>query len=310
VRASRLSTPVLRGAALALVALASCRTQDLLGNVGGAAVGQATGSRTLGNIARVALGSATEQVQQLNTQFTPEQEYYLGRSVAANALARYGGLDPDEERQAYVRTVGKALVALSTRLPATFGGWNFAVLASDEPNGVAGPGGFVLVTRGAVRACRTEDELAALLAHEIAHVSLKHGEATVRQGRGFSSEIATLAKLAAAAADANDRGFTGGLVNFFGEVVGEATKNAMEHAYGAGAELDADEEAAYLLYEADYDAAGMQRALEGIAAAGAKAGEAHASPAERARRLGPVSARYGGKSDPAGVAARAARFRP
>ncbi len=100
--------------------------------------------------------------------------------------SRSYGLDPDEGMQQYVRAVGAALVELSDRVPATYGGWHFAVLDTDIANGICGPGGFVLVTRGAVKRCRDEEELAGILAHEIAHVSLRHGEAILRSGPGLA----------------------------------------------------------------------------------------------------------------------------
>jgi len=52
--------------------------------------------------------------------------------------------------------------------------WRFGVLASDEVNAVSTPGGLVLVTRGALDAVKSEDALAGILAHEVAHVVLRH----------------------------------------------------------------------------------------------------------------------------------------
>jgi predicted Zn-dependent protease len=281
----------------------------MLGNLGGGAVGAASGNRRLGDIARVAIGSPTESVQRMNVRFNPEEEYVLGRAVAANAIAEMG-LDPDEGRQRYVRLVGQSLVLLSTRLNPTFNGYTFAVLDSDEVNGVSGPGGFVMVTRGAVKACKTEDELAAILCHEMAHVSLKHAEAVLRQGPTFRAEIGKLAGIAAAAAGAGDSGYRQGLVDFFAKITTEATQKALEHSYGSDYELKADEEACYLLWETGYEAAAMRDVLRTIASLpGQHGGATHAAPADRAAALERVVATYGGRTDAAGKAARAARFR-
>ena len=105
-----------------------------------------------------------------------------GRAVAANVIARYG-LDPDQARQDYVRKIGASIVALSDHLHGNYGGYHFAVLADPKPNGVSGPGGFVFITRGALDLCRSEDEVAGILAHELAHVAAKHGEAIIRKSR-------------------------------------------------------------------------------------------------------------------------------
>jgi predicted Zn-dependent protease len=51
---------------------------------------------------------------------------------------------------------------------------------ADAPNAFALPGGYVYVSRGAVALCNSEDELAGVLGHEIAHVSLRH--AAAREG--------------------------------------------------------------------------------------------------------------------------------
>ena len=138
---------------------------------GGGGVGRALRGRVGGLLGRVGgntarqvaegVADAADYAAKLKQSFTPSQEYYLGRAVAAEAIAKYG-VDPDENRRKYVRQIGDAIVRLSRRLPANYGGYHFEVLDSDEINGVSGPGGFVLITRGAVNAAKTEDELAAL----------------------------------------------------------------------------------------------------------------------------------------------------
>jgi predicted Zn-dependent protease len=118
---------------------------------------------------------------------SPQAEHYLGRAVSARVLkqtAVYGlpdgtryaeaAGDADAPLRAYVQTLGTYVAAYSTR-PETFGGWHFIVLDDDAVNAFAGPGGYVFVTRGAIAACQSEDELAGILAHEIAHVCAGHG---------------------------------------------------------------------------------------------------------------------------------------
>ena len=70
----------------------------------------------------------------------------------------------------YLNLLGQALALASDR-PETFGGYHFLVLDSDEINAFATPGGLIFVTRGMLRCCRNEDAVAAVLAHEIAHVA-------------------------------------------------------------------------------------------------------------------------------------------
>ena len=57
------------------------------------------------------------------------------------------------------------------------------VVDSDEINAYAGPGGWVFVTTGAIRAAKSEDELAGILAHEIAHVVRGHALGNIKKSR-------------------------------------------------------------------------------------------------------------------------------
>ena len=112
-------------------------------------------------------------VQKTWQDLTPEQEYYIGRAVAAQVFQTYRPLDRPAAN-AYLNLFGQSLAVFSDR-PETFGGYHFLLLDSDEINAFAAPGGLILVTRGMVRCCENEDELAAVLAHEICHVEKKHG---------------------------------------------------------------------------------------------------------------------------------------
>ncbi len=106
---------------------------------------------------------------------TESQEYYVGRGVAANAIARDPLYDQDAELERYLTHIGYT-IALESDRPETFKGYHFGILKSDSINAFAGPGGFIFVTTAALKKCDNEDELAGLIAHEIAHVCLRHPE--------------------------------------------------------------------------------------------------------------------------------------
>ena len=264
----------------------------VLRGVGGGLLGKIGGS-TARDVAE-GVADAADFAAKLKQSFTPAQEYYLGRAVAAEAIAKYG-VDPDENRRKYVRQIGDAIVRLSRRLPPNYGGYHFEVLNSDEINGVSGPGGFVLITRGAVEAAENEDQLAAFIAHELAHVSLKHGERVVRQGRNFQSAVQGLAGLGARATGLSDDALGAEIVKVFSAAVSDAARTSMEHRYGSGAEFEADLEGTYILVDAVYDHHAVRDVLR-IMAADPNAyhgGEAHAPAAQRAARLESTIARYG-----------------
>ena len=78
-----------------------------------------------------------------------EEEYYIGRAVAANILSRYP-LWKNSEVTRYLNLVGKTLVLKSER-PEIFGGYHFGLLDSQEANAFSAPGGIIFLTRGGGR---------------------------------------------------------------------------------------------------------------------------------------------------------------
>lgn len=104
--------------------------------------------------------------------FTPEEERAIGEATALEIIGRYGGLVRDEEITRRVNLVGNALAYYSSRPVLN---WKFAVLNSPSVNAFSAPGGFVFITRGLYEvASASDDLLAAVLAHEIGHITLRH----------------------------------------------------------------------------------------------------------------------------------------
>jgi len=136
------------------------------------------------------INRTAEAVEKSFQDITPEQEYYIGRAVAATILDSHPA-DQDKDANLYLNRLGQTLAMASDR-PETFGGYHFLLLDSDEINAFAAPGGLILVSRGLVRCCRSEDALAAVLAHEIGHVQGKHGLQAIKKSR-LTSALAILA---------------------------------------------------------------------------------------------------------------------
>ncbi|HVS03195.1 MAG TPA: M48 family metalloprotease [Thermoanaerobaculia bacterium] len=107
------------------------------------------------------------------TAQTIENPELFGKSVAAaqQALEHFGTWDDDEALRR-VADIGYRLAGHSgyTKTPFTF-----FLVEMREPNAFALPGGQVFVTRGMLELGLTDDQLAGLLGHEIAHVTLQHG---------------------------------------------------------------------------------------------------------------------------------------
>ncbi len=99
-----------------------------------------------------------------------QQEIELGRNEdqrIVESLGLYGG----STMQSYIQELGKKLAATSERpdLP-----WTFRVVDDPSVNAFALPGGFIYVTRGIMAHLNSEAELAAVLGHEIGHVTARH----------------------------------------------------------------------------------------------------------------------------------------
>lgn len=287
------------------VTFVGCRAGDVARNGARNAFGR--GGERAADLVGAFVQNESDLRDQMGIHFSPEQEYYLGRGVAAQAIAKYG-LDPDETRQRYVRLVGAALVDAAPRVRATFGGYHFAVLNSPEANGISGPGGFVLVTRGAVERARNEDELAGVLAHEIAHVSLKHGEAVIRASAQWQTGFTNAFRVGAAVAGFSARE-QNKLTGLFRDSVKGLTDALANQGYGSAAEEKADREGAAILYEAGYDAGAITAYLKAMPDRPQTNWSAHPDSASRVAALAPFVATYGGPFDGGvGASLRAARF--
>jgi beta-barrel assembly-enhancing protease len=230
---------------------AGCQTVREIGELG-AGIAVSTGAITeeQGESFKRGFGAAVTAFEKL----TPENEYYIGRAVIADLLgrkqdgrARYPVLDrPDLNR--YVNRLGQALALLSDR-PETFGGYRFLVLDADEINAFAAPGGLIVITRGMVRCCRSEDALAAVLAHEIGHVQLAHGLHSIEKSR-FTGAWTTV--LAEAGKTFGSRELAEAVKAFEGSI-SDVTQTLVVDGYSRGAERDADAAAVAILRRAGYD---------------------------------------------------------
>ncbi|BDQ37102.1 peptidase M48 [Pseudodesulfovibrio nedwellii] len=178
---------------------------------------------------------------------TPEQEYYLGRSVAAVILSRYTPLNHPHSL-AYVNVMGQTLAQASDR-PETFGGYHFMVLDADEINALSAPGGFVFVTKGLLKCCTSEDAIAAVLAHEIGHVQRQHGLQAIQESR-ITDGVTTLAITGTSTLSG---GTLKELTTTFDDSIKAITTTMIDSGYSRAAEDEADEDAVTIMQRLGYD---------------------------------------------------------
>lgn len=189
-------------------------------------------------------------------ELTESQEYYAGRAAAASLLKDVPLYREDERLVEYVNLIGLVLAEKSDR-PEIFRGYHFVIVQSDNVNAFAAPGGFIFVTTQAIRECEDEDELAALLAHEISHVVLQHPELEMRrqlqlQKAAQAAGLLGAVGIAVAGDRLGDRVDPNALAEALDRSVDGFVKLASS-GYGREQELDADRMGAELLAAAGYD---------------------------------------------------------
>jgi predicted Zn-dependent protease len=232
--------------------------------------------------ASVATKAGSKAIQ-ASRQLSDAEEYYVGRAVAARLLARYP-LYQNPEATLYVNQVGLAVARKSSR-PNPFRGYHFAILDTQEPNAFACPGGIILVTRGLVRKCGTEDELAAVLAHEVAHVANRDGIKSISQARW--SEVLTTAGTEAA------RQYGGGIaatvVNLFEGAIEDVFKTLTVNGYSRQAEEAADRDAVSMLTRTGYTPGALAGVLGKLSGGSGGIFKTHPPTGERLTRVRAVT---------------------
>jgi beta-barrel assembly-enhancing protease len=238
---------------VALVLASGCSTVSQVGGM----VGQAAGVMNADQAE--ALTKSAQAVEKTFQDITPEQEYFIGRAVAATVLVTYKPFDR-EQANAYLNLIGQTAAQFSAK-PETFGGYHFLLLETDEVNAFAAPGGLILISRGMVRCCKTEDELVAVLAHEITHVDHQHGLKAIRKGRLTSA----LTTLGSAAGSSLGGAQLAEVTKAFEGSITDVTSTMMNSGYSRTTEFEADKGAVVIMKKLGYNPAALVTMLERMA---------------------------------------------
>lgn len=117
-------------------------------------------------------------------------EIAVGRTNHPKIIKQYGRYE-DEALQVYVQSVGDRLADVSHRKGLVY---RFTVLDSPTINAFALPGGYIYITRGLMAYLNSEAELAAVLGHEIGHVTARHGvrQQSAAQAAGLGYAIGSI----------------------------------------------------------------------------------------------------------------------
>ncbi len=177
-----------------------------------------------------------------------------GAAPAAQGTATQGMATPGTATQgaaaeglaAYVEALGQRLARQSHRPGLA---WRFTLVDSPEVNAFALPGGYVYVTRGLLAYLNSEAELAAVLGHEIGHVTARHGvrQASAAQGTDIALTLLSV--------------FTPALRNSGLQGISSALGGALLAGYGRDHELEADRLGAEYLARGNWDPDAMIRVV-------------------------------------------------
>lgn len=199
-------------------------------------------------------------------RWTPEKEAAVGQRAAAR-LEREIPLWDDPEAQARLERIAKELAQaippgdFPFELPPVDHPpieWKVKLLASDVINAISIPGGYIYVTRGIYRAAESDDELAAVMAHEMAHTLLYH--ALDQSAKGKKVLIGALAA-AVLAIVLGGAGRESMVVAQAGQSLGAGL---MSH-YSVEDEQEADALGVAILHASSYNAVAMLTVQEGLA---------------------------------------------
>lgn len=172
--------------------------------------------------------------------FSPEQDIQIGRQSAQQVTGQVPLLR-DEQAVRYIQQIGAKLAAKARghKFP-----YQFNVIGVKDINAFALPGGFIFVNAGVILSAKNEGEIAGVMAHEIAHVALRHG-----------TNQASKAYIAKAGLDVLGA-VTGGNSSDIGQIIsaiGGAGANVAFLKMSRTAETEADLDGARIMAEAGYD---------------------------------------------------------
>ena len=190
---------------------------------------------------------------------SPQREREIGRKEAQE-VERTVGLVRDRRLVEYVEAIGRRLEQAAARPDIT---WRWSVADDAEANAFALPGGWAYVTRGLLALCNREDEIAGVLAHEMAHVTERHAANRVAR----ATPLAVLFGVSS--------GLLGMVSPTLGEVVGGAGLAVSGLAlapYSREQEHDADRIGAALAARAGWDPRALADFLDTLERADALAG--------------------------------------
>jgi len=163
-----------------------------------------------------------------------DKEVNIGKSIAESIEKNKEiKLDPDPLMTERVNNIGQKIASVSDRKEVKY---SFRVIDKDDVNAFALPGGYVFIFKGLVDKVSKDDELAAVIAHEIAHVVARHSIKRLQGGVGYNILQILMAVTGAGRSDAGriDAAFGQLIMSYSREDEALADKLAVKYLKEAG----------------------------------------------------------------------------
>ena len=225
--------------------------------------------------------TAQTAIKPPKNRYKPEDDVKLGREAAAEVRKQYPVID-DGQIKNYLDGLGRELVAQAPPdLNHAEFEYSFTPVNLKEINAFALPGGPMFVNRGMIDAAENEGQVAGVMAHELAHVLLRHGTANATKAQN-----AQFGALAGAIAGAIIGGRVGSAVQQ-GSQFGAGT---LLMKYSREYEKQADLLGAQIMARAGYDPIDLARMFETISKQGRSSGapewlSSHPNPGNRTQYI-------------------------
>ncbi len=184
--------------------------------------------------------------------FSPEQDVELGQQAALEVAQQVPMLN-DSQVDKYLNTLGQRLAA---KAPGFKYPYTYKVVNDSAINAFALPGGSIYINRGVIEAADNEAQLAGVMAHETAHVALRHGTNQASKASAANLPLAILGGLLG-------NNSTGAALAQLGAGF---TVNSILLKYSRDAESQADIMGTQILSDAGYDPRAMGQFFQKIEA--------------------------------------------
>jgi len=244
------------------------------------------------------ISKSAEAGAKATEDITPSEEYYIGRSLGAIILSQYSVYN-DTKSTEYLNKIGQ-LLSLNSSRPETFGGYHILILDSDEINAFAAPSGHIFISKGLIKLTENEDELAAIIAHEISHVVLQHGLEAIKKSR-VTSFVTILGSSALKEFGSKE---IAELTTLFEDSLADITSTLINSGYSRKFELEADLMTIDILRRTGYDVYALSKVLKNMSKVltpnGLDFAKTHPDPEDRLENLkeeGDING-FGKKIDP------------